>query len=219
MFIRALILFSLSGLCSDGSFPQYTDSLLVKAQPDTVVSASMPVNKEESVAEMPRHILFKGIAVDGAPADFGRRLESQGYRKLGPNHFVGPFAGVENVSVALRTFKGAVWCVGLRFPALQTWPAVKKEYSRFKSMLAWKYVNSPAVVHESLSTKFREGSGQEAWGFENGTSSYYSRFDFLEGEILLYVTYDKTSGGMQLCIDYVDRLNSILKEEFDMNDL
>lgn len=198
-------------VCAQDTVMVRKDSLLIasrQAVEDTVVT-------EPTV----NHIAFKGISVDGPSAAFGAELEKNGFRKNGNGMYAGTFAGVKNAVISLSEFCGNVWLVGVKFPAYQTWNQVKDEYLKFKSRLGWKYVTSPSVVREALSQKYREGSGQEAWGFENGTSSYSSTFEFMEGEIILYILYDKPSGGMRVCIDYVDRLNAILKEEQDILDL
>ena len=194
------------------------DTVMVRK--DSLLLASRQAVEDTVVTEpMVSHIAFKGIAVDGTSAAFGAELEKNGFRKTGNGMYSGTFAGVKNAVISLSEFCGNVWLVGVKFPAYQTWNQVKDEYLKFKSRLGWKYVTSPSVVREALSQKYREGSGQEAWGFENGTSSYSSTFEFMEGEIILYVLYDKPSGGMRVCIDYVDRLNAILKEEQDILDL
>ncbi len=198
-------------VCAQDTVMVRKDSLLIASRhavEDTVVT-------EPTV----NHIAFKGIAVDGPSAAFGVELEKNGFRKTGNGMYAGTFAGVKNAVISLSEFCGNIWLVGVKFPAYQTWKQVKDEYLKFKSRLSWKYVTSPSVVRETVSQIYREGSGQEAWGFENGTSSYSSTFEFREGEIILYILYDKPSDGMRVCIDYVDRLNAILKEEQDILDL
>ena len=165
------------------------------------------------------HLSFKGIPIDGSMEAFSKGLVDAGYRQAGGGVYVGFFAGVENAAVVPVAFSGKVWKASVFLPALATWSGVKEQYRKFKDQFAWKYVVAPSVVKESLSMKYREGSGQEMWGFESGMSVYKTVFEFPDGQIVLYIAYDKASGGMRVCIDYIDRVNELLKEENDMKDL
>lgn len=165
------------------------------------------------------HLQFKGIPIDGTIGCFGKSLVSKGFRQASAVSFIGPFAGVEETVVVPCVFSEKVWKVCVLLPPHASWSAVKEEYLRFKDQLAWKYVVQPSIVKEVISLRYREGSGQEMWGFETASSIYRSIFEFPDGEIVLFVTYDKPSGGMRVCIEYVDRVNELLKQENDMMDL
>lgn len=199
------------------------DSVALAQLKDTTVVAARSVSPEaEEEISKPvviTHIKFKGIPVDGSMNLFGKRLEQEGFQRINTANFAGTFAGIEKTQIHCHSISGNVWKVSVCFPAQLTWNEVKTRYMKFKDLLVWKYVINPVVVKEQLSGKYREGSGQEAWGFENGTSEYCSVFEFLEGDIIQYIVFDKPSGGLRVCIDYVDRVNSILKDESDMMDL
>ena len=220
MLIRLFI----SLACVYGVFAGITlyaqDTTRIAVRQDTVMVCRTQ-EAEDTVMTEPAvsHMAFKGIPIDGTAVAFGVELEKGGLRKTPSGAYSGTFAGVANAVVKPWDFRGNVWLVRVKFPAMETWSQIKDEYLKFKNRLAWKYVTTPSVVRETLSAKYREGSGQEAWGFENGTSVYSSTFEFVEGEIILYILYDKSSGGMRVCIDYVDRLNAIFKEEQDIQDL
>ena len=170
-------------------------------------------------AKGPSHFSFRGLAIDGSRTEFGKGLEGLGYRRLSASSYTGSFAGVDGVQVFPSEAVGNIWKVSVLLPAQMTWMGAKEQYLQFKNRFGYKYVVSPSVVREHLSAKYREGSGMEMWGFENGSSVYYSSFEFHDGRILLYIVYDKPSGGMRVCVDYVDRINSLKKEDRDMEDL
>lgn len=212
-----LVISLLTVLANNGVSPQ--DTLKVRHHTDSLVK----IHAEEADVifpeKEPAHFLFKGIPIDGTLDRFGKALEAEGYKRLSAVSYIGTYAGIGNSHVLPYEDAGNVWMVSVLLPARATWGAVKEEYLRFKTRFAYKYVVSPAVEREHLSSKYREGSGMEMWGFENGSSIYYSSFEFNEGNIVLYITYDKPSGGMRVSIDYVDRINSIKKEDKDMEDL
>ncbi len=178
--------------------------------------------EDEDVSEMDRaplsHLSFKGIPIDGSAVRFIGLLEKEGFRK-GSSGLVGTFAGVENVLIVPFEAAGNIWKIHVAFPPHGSWGEMREEYLKYKNWFGWKYVMSPTLSRERLSLRYKEGSGQEAWGFESGGSVYESLFDMMDGRIVLYVVYDKASSGMRLCIDYIDRINSTIKEERDMLDL
>lgn len=226
----SIIVSIVSLIFSQGGIIDIRDTVLTNDTDTLVVAPVLPSQQADSVTvveeEVDRpapivfqHLAFKGIELDGSPADFGKRLEKQGFKWRQGALYTGSFAGVDGVYLLVSSDQGNVWKTTVVFPASPNWPAIKEQYLRFKGWLGWKYVVSPVMVRERLSAKFREGSCQEAWGFENGTSVYSCTFDFSEGRIVLRVAYDKASGGMCICMDYIDRINSIIKEEKDMEDL
>lgn len=169
--------------------------------------------------EQGAHFSFKGIPIDGSRYEFGKALESKGYRKVTDFIYSGSFAGCDNSAVILREGAGNVCSVSVFFPCRENWASVKEQYLTLKERLIYKYILSPAVVREHLNPKFGEGSGMEKWGFENGSSVYTSLFDFKSGMIVLSILDDKESDGLMVCIEYIDRLNHIKKENADLEDL
>lgn len=176
--------------------------------------------EEEEAAEVViSHLLFKGVPLDGPLAEFGKGLEKAGFRKEATGRYAGTFAGIDEVSLQVFDAVGNVWCVRVSFPCHGNWASTREEYTKFKNWFEWKYVVPPVTVKERLSSRFKEGSGQEAWGFENGSSVYESLFSFDDGRVRVFVLYDRLSGGTRVCIDYVDRVNYLLKEKSEMMDL
>lgn len=165
------------------------------------------------------HLLFRGIPVDGTPQAFGEELAESGFRCLSPSLYKGTFAGVEDCMVTFLSSGSLVWKVSVFFPVCENWSAAKKQYLQFKDWFSYKYVVSPQTVREKLSQRFPEGSGAEAWGFEGGVSSYFSLFELEGGSATVYVSYDKSSGKLRVCIDYIDRVNSAVKDMNDMSDI
>lgn len=208
-----------------------TDTLFISVsqapEPEVIPATGIaPVveSLQEDVASPPvppkiGHVLFKGIPVDGSSAEFGKKLEKNGFKLAGGNIYTGTFAGVQGSEILVSASGGCVWKVTVLFPSLQNWVSTKEQYLKFKNWFSWKYVTSPTVVRESLTPRFKEGCGQEVWGFESGASMYFSTYDIPDGSAVVYVIYDRTSTSLRVCIDYIDRMNSILKEEKDMSDI
>ena len=188
--------------------------------PDTSKVAASVDTLDAHAAMGYYHLRFKDIEIDGPVEDFNTKIESlENFRKIAPSKFVGLFAGYSGCRIDVFDIKGTVWKVKVSFPSSELWPVVKEQYHKLKDWFCYKYVVSPVVVKENLHKKYAEGSGKEIWGFENHLSTYMCSFDFTEGTTVLYVEFDKASGGVMVCIDYVDRINSIMKEENDMMDL
>lgn len=184
----------------------------------------VPENQPEVIPEAPKpkeltHFLFKGIPIDGKPTDFGKKLEKNGFKPAVNGSYVGDFAGTKDCRIHLSSFDDKVWKVCVSFPSQKTWSEVKGRYNKYKNWLSWKYVVTPSFNLEYLSPRFKEGSGNEVWGFENGQSTYRTAYSFSDGQILVHIRYDSSNTGMFVSLEYIDRLNSILKEEKDMMDL
>lgn len=190
----------------------------VDLKPVSQVVESLGASIEE-VSAPASHLLFRGIPVDGTPQAFGEELVKSGFRCLSPSLYKGTFAGVEDCMVTFLTSNSLVWKVSVFFPVCENWSAAKKQYLKFKDWFSLKYATAPQAVRERLSQRFPEGSGSEAWGFEGGLSSYYSLFALEGGNATVYVSYDKPSGRLRVCIDYIDGVNSAVKDMNDMSDL
>lgn len=199
--------------------PEVKDTVEVVPSEKEFQTVIETLTEDEVQPVIPKHLKFKDIDIDGGPAAFGKALEGQGYRVCSSTSYRGAFAGVENALITPHVCMGTVWKVGVVFPPNTHWIPIKEQYVKFKNWFAWKYVIKPSNVREQLSSRFREGTGQEAWGFESGAAVYRTVYDLQDGRVIIYVAYDQASGGMKVCIDYIDRINSIIKEETDMMDL
>lgn len=187
------------------------------AEPDTLEERSIEIYLNEERKHS--HMKFKGIPIDGSPSAFAARMTEAGFKCINISTFTGKFAGVEGATIKPSVGEGLVYKVVVTFPSQQHWFEAKQRYMTFKSWFEWKYVWKPAYVRHKLSKAFPEGSGQEAWGFENGSSQYETVFEFVDGTARLYIEYEKRRGGLCVCVDYIDRINSIFVEEADMSDL
>lgn len=173
-------------------------------------------------AVRPDHFRFKGIRIDGPAALFADSLSHCGFHAIDQGKparvFKGQFAGVDDTVVRVHEKANFIWKVTVAFPLQDTWAQVKARYDRFKGAFADKYDVAPVSV-ERLTTKYKEGSGMEHWGFENGISVWQSIYDIPEGTVILSVRFDKKATKMYVGIDYIDRINAIVKEEIEMEDI
>lgn len=170
-----------------------------------------------------KHLTFKGIPVDGTPEAFLLALKAKGFRvpqALPSGRFfaTGEFAGEPDVLVLVSSKEFFVWKVTVLFPSKPSWAFVKEQYERFKRSYAEKFGVEPSC-DEKLSPRYKEGSGNEVWGFESGDSRWRSTFHFPEGTVTLSVGFDNHDSKMHLVIDYVDYLNYIVKREYEISDL
>jgi hypothetical protein len=168
------------------------------------------------------HLKFMGIPVDGSPLPMLDKLQGKGFtyvdKKGGVFILTGTFSGVENCAVGLTTKENFVWKVSVSFPSQLSWNAVKAQYEKYKNSYIDKYQIRPEVT-EKLSSRFREGTGQEHWGFEDQASTWQSVFYLPEGFITLAIMFNRQQSNLFLVVDYVDKVNYIMKEQIDMEDI
>ena len=168
------------------------------------------------------HFSFMGIDIDGGPLPFVEALKEKGFdfvNKQG-NIFIltGTFSGVQGCAVGVNVKDDFVWKVSVSFPTQMSWPAMKAQYEKYKKNYAEKYDTKPQST-EKLSSRFREGTGQEHWGFEDESSQWQSTFDVPNGFIILAVKYNRAQSNLYLVVDYVDKINYLIKEQIDMEDI
>ena len=172
-------------------------------------------------AEIP-HLQFMGFAIDGSPLPFIEGLKDRGFtfieRKGGVFILSGMFSGVPGCAVGVNTKDNFVWKVSISFPTQPSWSAVKARYEKYKASYQEKYQVRPESV-EKLSSRFREGTGQEHWGFEDESSQWQSVFHLPDGFINLCIKYNRSVSNMYLVVEYVDKVNFLMKEQIDMEDL
>ncbi len=175
-----------------------------------------------SVQERASHIMFKGIPLDGTLKSFNDSLVARGFTVITSDSKVsilkGSFAGVDNVLVTVFADRGFVWRVSAAFPARKYWAQIKRLYEDYRDMYRSKFGLEPDR-RERLSKRFPEGSGSEAWGFEDESSVYESVFTFEDGDVIVSVRFDRQTQGFAVLVDYVDRLNSTLRSLIDMEDI
>ena len=177
---------------------------------------------ERMLPEEVVHLRFMGMPIDGSPLPCIEALKEKGFQFVDktPNMFFlkGRFSGQDDCHVVLTTKEDFVWKVSVSFPSQQTWSAIRNQYDRYKQSYIDKYGVRPQCI-EKLSPRFREGSGQEHWGFEDESSQWESIFDMREGFIVLSVRFNKSESQLFLFVEYVDRVNYLLKEQIDMEDI
>ena len=168
------------------------------------------------------HFSFMGIDIDGGPLPFVEALKEKGFEFVNKqgNIFIltGTFSGVQGCAVGVNVKDDFVWKVSVSFPTQMSWPAMKAQYEKYKKNYSEKYDTKPQST-EKLSPRFREGTGQEHWGFEDESSQWQSTFDVPNGFIILAVKYNRTQSNLYLVVDYVDKINYLIKEQIDMEDI
>lgn len=178
--------------------------------------------KERTLPEEIPHLAFMGISIDGSPLPFIEKLKDKGFtyieRKGNVFILTGTFSGVPDCAVGLNVKENFVWRVSVSFPTQQSWSAVKARYDKYKQSYMTKYEVTPEVT-EKLSPRFREGSGQEHWGFEDESSQWKSVFSVPDGYITLQIKYNRSQSNMYLVVEYVDKVNYLMKEQIDMEDI
>lgn len=175
-----------------------------------------------SLPEIIPHLQFMGIPIEGSPAAYVESLRMKGFKyaeKKGPVHILtGTFAGVPGCAVGVTSKESFVWKVSVSFPTQPSWSAVKARYDKFKESYANKYQVKPEST-EILSPRFKAGTGQEQWGFEDESSQWQSVFLVPDGFIVLAIKYNRTQSNLFLVVDYVDKINFLMKEQIDLEDI
>ena len=172
-------------------------------------------------AEIP-HLAFMGVPIDGSPLPMVEALKGKGFsfvEKTGAVFIMtGSFSGVPDCAVGISTKENFVWKVSVSFPTQQSWSAVKARYEKYKASYMEKYQVKPES-YEKLSPRFREGTGQEHWGFEDESSQWRSVFNIPDGFITISIKYNRPQSNMFFVVEYVDKVNYLMKEQIDMEDI
>lgn len=186
------------------------------------LSAQESEQRQRVLPEEIPHMNFMNIPIDGSPLPIIEKLRGRGfeYVKQEGNIFIltGTFAGQNNCAVSLTKKENFVWKIAVSFPTQPSWNSVKEMYNKFKNSYIDKYNTRPECT-EKLSQRFREGTGQEQWGFEDDSSRWQSVFSLPEGFITLAIKYNRQQSNLYLVVDYVDRVNFLMKEAIDMEDI
>lgn len=203
----------------------YLFSLALALLSPALCRAQSPARQVDSSLVRPRfpHLQFMGIPIDGPRADLTGKLKAKGFEyveETSPNisRLKGEFAGVAGALVDITSKSDRVWKVSVRFPCQQHWGAVKRRYLYYKGSLASKY-NLEPVVNEVISPRYKEGSGAEMWGFDDESSVYESVYFLEDGRIVLRVEFDGASQSLRVVTDYIDRLNYMVKEHIELEDI
>lgn len=197
------------------------------AAPVAEMETSVPKKEEErkevtELAPLQRHLLFRGIPLDGGVDDFSRKLQWMGYtqprREGGAVFLTGDFSGIANSRVEIYPVEGIVYLVRVSFPAQPYWSAARNRYQSLKFSFREKYGREFDST-ERLSRRFPEGGGNEVWGFQDESSVWESSFAAPMGTIVLKVLFDTQTEGFRVIADYLDKVNYQLKKDLDLNDL
>lgn len=205
--------------------PQGRDSAAVVdgAAPEETAAANEPERQEVTdIAPLQRHLLFRGIPVDGSVDDFSRQLQKLGYsqprREGGAVFLTGDFSGIPNSRVEVYPVDGIVYLVRVSFPAQPYWSAARNRYQSLKMSFRQKYGREFDST-ERLSRRFPEGGGNEVWGFQDESSVWESSFAAPMGTIVVKVLFDTQTEGFRVIADYLDKVNYRIKKDLDLDDL
>lgn len=205
--MKSILTLCIAFLCSVASLAQEAPGAAQAAKP----------------AEVPCHILFKQVPVDGTLEEFTGRLRDAGMTFLGIRDDValmeGRFAGVDGAKVRAFASGGVTWKAVVDLPAFENWTSVKKQYLFFKRSLASKYVSEPRSV-EKFPAYCPEGNAREHVAFREETATYTSEFSVPNGTVILSVLpVTAGTGRLFVRIEYVDELNSMLRDTELFDDL
>lgn len=198
-------------------------ALLCAVRPSASAQEAAPAAQAAKSSEIPCHILFKQVPVDGSLEEFTSNLRAVGMSFLGIRDdealMEGRFAGVDGAKVRAFASGGVTWKVVADLPAFENWTSVKKQYLFFKRSLASKYVVEPKSV-ERFPAYCPEGSAREHVAFREETATYTSEFSVPNGTVTLSVLpVTAGAGRLFLRMEYVDELNSMLRDSELFDDL
>lgn len=187
-----------------------------------------PASGQDAVADggagaAPPHVLFKKVPVDGSLDSFVGQLSAAGLSYIGMRDGIGclegTFAGVSGARVFAFASGGVTWRVVVELPGNENWTSMKKQYLFFKQAFTAKYLCEPRSV-ERFPNYCREGSGREHNAFKDETAVWSSSFSVPNGTAVISVQPSMSGPGrMFLRIEYVDELNSMLRDNEAMEDI
>lgn len=180
-----------------------------------------PMSDEES-----RHLLFKGVPIDGSLRQYVSRMESVGFTLEGVHDngmavLSGDFAGWKNCLIFVSTLdsRDIVNHISVRFPSCDKWADLELVYTQLKSMLTEKYgkpARSVEKFHDYYSYPNKDSEKLHCLQFDECT--YYAQFELEKGEILLSLEHEEYDAAF-VALQYWDKINTKLVKQDAINDL
>ena len=171
------------------------------------------------------HLLFKGVEIDGNIAQFSKKIEDKGYKRIYTTDegdacmLSGSFAGFDGCQIAIlsTTNDHIVWKVVVYLPEQTSWYALKARYDEFKSSLTDKY-GIPALDNHYFSSPYYEGDGYELQALNNDKCNYTTGYELGNGVVYMDL-YGAGYGKGQVRILYEDDANKELKNKAKKNSM
>lgn len=154
-----------------------------------------------------QHFRFKGIEINGTPAEVCQKLEKVGYKTISTVDDLvvlsGEFAGEPcYVAIHFTTQSKLVYSIAVGLDNKENrWTSLKSKYNKFKKSIQEKYNTIPKSVEE-FEYPYKEGDGHEMTAVRLDKCSYASKFNLKNGSIMIWIA----KKGI-LCIDYTDKIN------------
>lgn len=177
----------------------------------TAVNASSQVIVEDIFTT--RHLVFKGVPLDGEIEAFKTSLESKGFRQAEDlSVMYGTFTGV-NCKIVIGTTPNTnrVRSVLVCYDGYPDWKKLRQRYDILSEALALKY-GTDCVSKKEFRSPYREGDLMEAKAFKNGKADWTTTYRTEKGDITLFVK-DMTGGYLGLYLLYEDMENTDIEIE------
>ena len=196
---------------------------IVPAESHTIVSVPSTEETVVQSLELPEHLEFKKIPIDGPLSAFMNELRAAGFTYKGMKDDIGyvegTFAGIAKSKVFAFSKGGKTYKVMVDFPGQDKWPSMKKQYQYFKQSFAAKYASAPQSI-ETFPKYNPEGSGFEQDAFKEEAAVYSSSYSVPHGMIILSVQpVVNGNGRLFLRLEYIDEKNSTMNEIEALDDI
>ena len=174
------------------------------------------------------HLKFKGVPINGSLKTFVESMKVKGFSLIDSQDVValmkGTFAGVSSCKIFIVSANDVVWKVAVEFPSNDKWPEVKRDYNDLKESFATKYGITPEVQemlpHEEEYYSTSGGMIILHDEFDNEKAVYDSYFIIPNGVAIVGIKPDfRTSGCLQVVIEYYDDINTQFRDKKAMEDL
>jgi hypothetical protein len=159
-----------------------------------------------------RHLLFKGVPIDGTLDKYVLTMELSGFTLEGTKDGIaileGDFASYKNCIVEVSTLeqKDLVSKIVVMFPESETWSSLSSNYFSLKEMLTEKYGN-PSESVEKFQSYTPDDDGSKMSEVQLGACKYYTTYETEKGTIQLSIEHDRVTH-CYVKLAYFDKINS-----------
>jgi hypothetical protein len=177
----------------------------------------------QNKSDSSKHLVFKGVPIDGTLAEYVSKMKKSGFVHKGTNDGIaileGEFASYKKCIVGVSTLKNkdVVSKIVVLFPERETWSALSDNYFNLKELLTEKYGKPSESVEEfQSSTPDDDGSKMIVVGL--GRCKYYSTYETEKGTVQLAIEHDDRQGAF-VKLMYFDKINGEIVKKQALDDL
>ncbi len=188
-----------------------------------ILSTIISLGYAQATKDTVKHILFKGIPVNGPINDFVSKLKTSGFTVFSSDNnsvsLRGEFAGFQDCSIGVTSLKDKdlVSSVVVFLPKQDTWNLLSSSYFKLKSLLTEKY-GTPFISKEEFEGFSPNTDNEKMMYTRLGECKYKTFFRVEGGSISLGITTGKNRECFVTLV-YQDTANGLLEKKKAIDDL